>query len=46
MRTAKTTTLFAASQIYKASGYLISPVRFYDDNEKALADMKRLAELV
>ena len=40
----KTSALFAAQQIYKASGYEISPVRFYDDNEKAMADMKRLAE--
>jgi lysine/ornithine N-monooxygenase len=40
----KTTTLFAAMQIYKASGYEISPVRFYDDNKKAMEDMKRLAE--
>ena len=39
-----TSTLFAAMQIYKASGYPISPVRFYDDNETALADMRRLAE--
>ena len=40
----KTSTLFAAMQIYKASGYLISPVRFFETNEVALADMKRLAE--
>ena len=40
----KTSTLFAAMQIYKASGYEISPVRFYDSDEKAMADMKRLAE--
>jgi hypothetical protein len=39
----RTTTLFAASQIYKASGYPISPVRFFDTNEKAMADVKRLA---
>ena len=39
-----TSTLFAAVQIYKASGYKISPVRFFDDNEPAMADMKRLAE--
>ena len=39
----RTTTLFAAMQIYKASGYLISPVRFYETNEVAMADMKRLA---
>jgi hypothetical protein len=34
----------AAQLIYKASGSPISPVRFYDSNEDALADMKRLAE--
>jgi predicted metal-dependent hydrolase len=39
----KTTTLFAAQQIYKASGYDISPVRFYDSNDKAMADMRALA---
>lgn len=42
----ETSTLFAAQQIYKASGCEISPVRFFDDNEKAMADMKRLAESV
>ena len=40
----KTSTLFAAQQIYKASGYPISPCRFFDDKESAMADMKRLAE--
>jgi hypothetical protein len=40
----RTSTLFAAMQIYKESGYLISPVRFYDLNNAALEDMKRLAE--
>lgn len=40
----RTDTLFAAMQIYEASGYLISPVRFCDTDEKAMADMKRLAE--
>jgi uncharacterized pyridoxamine 5'-phosphate oxidase family protein len=40
----ETTPLFAAQQIYKASGYDISPVRFFDSNEAAMADMKRLAE--
>jgi hypothetical protein len=40
----ETSTLFAAMQIYKASGHPISPVRFYGSNEDALADMKRLAE--
>jgi hypothetical protein len=39
----QTSAVFAAMQIYKASGYEISPVRFYDDNERALADMERLA---
>jgi len=34
----------AALLIYKASGYAINPARFYDTNENALADMKRLAE--
>jgi len=41
---AQTSTAFAAQQIYKASGYRINPSRFYDSNEEALADMKRLAE--
>ena len=40
----QTSTLFAAQQIYKASGYIISPVRFFDSNEEALADMKKLAK--
>ena len=40
----KTSTLFAAMQIYKASGCLISPCRFFDSNESALEDMKTLAE--
>ena len=40
----KTSTIFAAMQIYEASGYLISPCRFFDSNEKALEDMKQLAE--
>jgi len=37
-------TLLAAQLIYSASGYEINPCRFYDNNELALADMKRLAE--
>jgi hypothetical protein len=41
----QTSPLFAAQQIYKASGYEISPVRFFDSNEEAMADMKRLAEV-
>lgn len=40
----RTSTEFAAMQIYKASGYLISPVRFYEKADVAMADMKRLAE--
>ena len=40
-----TSPLFAAQQIYKASGYRISPLRFFDSDANALADMKRLAEL-
>jgi hypothetical protein len=40
-------TVVAAMKIYDASSALeeISPVRFFDNNEDALADMKRLAEL-
>ena len=30
--------------IYKASGAPISPVRFYESDEQAMADMKKLAE--
>ncbi|MBU6231701.1 hypothetical protein KGP36_03450 [Patescibacteria group bacterium] len=39
-------TELAAMMIYDAScpGYKINPARFYDSNEDALADMKRLAE--
>jgi hypothetical protein len=39
-------TLLAAMQIYDAScpGYKINPARFFDSNEEALEDMKRLAE--
>jgi hypothetical protein len=33
----------AAQLIYRESGEPISPCRFYDSNEDALADMKRLA---
>ena len=39
----QTSTLFAAMQIYKVSGHLINPGRFYDSNEDALADMAKLA---
>ena len=41
----RTDPVFAAMKIYEASGYLISPVRFYDQNEEAMADMKKLAEV-
>jgi hypothetical protein len=34
----------AAQLIYRASGYQISPVRFYESNEVAMADMQHLAE--
>jgi hypothetical protein len=37
-------TPLAAQLIYRASGYAINPCRFYDSNEDAMADMKRLAE--
>jgi hypothetical protein len=37
-------TLLAAQLIYRESGYPINPCRFFDSNEEALADMKRLAE--
>jgi len=40
----QTSALFAAQQIYKASGYEISPVRFFDSSVDAMSDMKRLAE--
>lgn len=37
-------TLFAAMQIYKASSKIkVSPVRFFETNEVALADMQRCA---
>ena len=40
-------TPLAAMKIYDASSSLpkISPVKFFDDNEAALADMKRMADL-
>ena len=39
-------TLLAAMKIYDAScpGFKINPCRFFDDNESALEDMRRLAE--
>jgi hypothetical protein len=42
----KTSTLFAAQQIYnKSSSINVSPPRFYEPNEKAMADITRCAEL-
>jgi len=43
----RTSTLFAAMQIYKASDPVnrVSPTRFYESNEVALEDMRRLAEI-
>ena len=38
-------TALAAQLIYRESGYPINPNRFYDSNEDAMADMKRLAEM-
>lgn len=39
-----TTTEFAAMQIYKASSLIrVSPVRFHESNEVAMADIKRCA---
>jgi len=40
-----TTTLFAAMQIYKASSPIrVSPVRFFENNNEAMLDMKLCAE--
>jgi hypothetical protein len=36
-------TCLAAQLIYAASGYDINPSRFFENNDLALADMKRLA---
>jgi len=43
----KISTLFAAFLIYKISDPVnrVSILRFYDSNENAIADMKRLADL-
>ena len=38
-------TELAAMLIYNASGYKINPSRFYDSNEDALEDMRKLAEV-
>jgi hypothetical protein len=41
----QTSTLFAAMQIYKASSNIrVSPVRFFETNELAMADIKRCAD--
>jgi hypothetical protein len=41
----KTSTLFAALQIYhKSSEIKVSPTRFFESNQFALADMKSCAE--
>jgi len=41
----KTSTAFAALQIYKASSPIrVSPSRFYETNTVAMEDMKRCAE--
>jgi len=37
-------TLLAAQLIYRESGYPLNPCRFFDSNEDAMADMKRLAD--
>ena len=44
---AQTSTLFAAMRIYDASDpvNLVNPPRFFETNEEAMADMKRLAEI-
>ena len=41
----RTSSTFAAMQIYRASGYRISPVRFFESKAKALQDMKKLATM-
>jgi hypothetical protein len=42
----RTSTLFAAMRIYKESSPIrVSPVRFYDTNEKAMADIQKCGEL-
>ena len=41
----KTSTLFAAMQIYNKSSpdINVSPVRFFEDNKKAMEDIKKCA---
>jgi len=42
----RTSTIFAALMIYKKSSEIrVSPTRFFENNEAALADMKRCAEM-
>jgi hypothetical protein len=42
----KTSTLFAAMQIYKKSSDIkVPPTRFFETNEKAMEDMRRCAKL-
>ncbi len=42
----KTSTLFAAMMIYKASSPIrVSPTRFFEKNDVAMADIKKCAEL-
>lgn len=41
---ARTSWMFAAMQIYKESGSPISPNKFHETDDEALADMKTLAE--
>jgi len=42
----KTSTAFAAMMIYKESSNIpVSPVRFYDNKENAMQDIKRCAEM-
>jgi hypothetical protein len=38
-------TPLAAQLIYRASGYRINPARFFDNDEDAMADMAKLAEV-
>lgn len=41
----KTSTLFAAMQIYKASSPIrVSPTRFFEDYETAMTDIRRCAK--
>jgi hypothetical protein len=42
----QTSTEFAAMAIYSASSEIkVSPVRFYESNEKAMADIERCSQL-